>query len=140
VFSLAMAAGRLAGDHLVARQGARAQLEAGGILAASSLGIALLVGHPLAALAGCVGMGLGLANVIPIVFRESATVPGLAPGQGLAAATTVGYCGFLAGPPAIGFVADATGLPRALGLVVLATAAIAFLAALLPRGRGARSQ
>jgi fucose permease len=140
VFSLAMAAGRLVGDHLVARQGARAQLEAGGLLAAGSLGVALLLGHPLAALAGCVGMGLGLANVVPIVFREASAVPGLAPGQGLAAATTVGYCGLLAGPPAIGFVADAVGLPRALGLVVLAAAAIAFLAALLPRAGGTRAQ
>jgi fucose permease len=139
VFSLAMAAGRLVGDHLVARQGARAQLEAGGILAAASLGVALLVGHPVAAFAGCVGMGLGLANVVPIVFREASAVPGLAPGQGLAAATTVGYCGLLAGPPAIGFVADAIGLPRALGLVVLAAATIALLAALLPRARRARA-
>jgi predicted MFS family arabinose efflux permease len=135
VFSLAMAAGRLAGDHLVARQGARAHLEAAGLFAAASLGIALLVGHPLAALVGCVGMGLGLANVIPIVFREAAAVPGLAPGHGLAATTTVGYFGLLAGPPLIGLVADVTGLPRALGLVVLVSAAIAVFAALLPRHR-----
>jgi predicted MFS family arabinose efflux permease len=132
VFSVAMAAGRLVGDRLVARQGTRPQLQKGGLLAASSLAIALLVGHPLIALAGCAGVGLGLANVIPIVFREASVVPGLAPGQGLAAATTVGYCGLLAGPPLIGLVADVTGLPRALGLVVLAAAVVALLAALLP--------
>ncbi len=135
-FSLAMAAGRLAGDRLVARQGPRRHLEAGGLVAAVSLGLALLVGHPAAALAGCVGMGLGLANVIPIVFRAAAKVPGLAPGYGLAATTTVGYCGFLAGPPAIGLLAEVTGLPRALGVVVLAAAAIAPLAAALPRPSG----
>jgi hypothetical protein len=133
VFSLAMAAGRLAGDHVVARQGARAHLEAGSLVAAASLGAALVIGHPVAALLGCVGMGLGLANVIPIVFRAAAAVPGLPPGQGLAAVTTVGYSGFLAGPPVIGVVAEVTGLPRALGLVVLAAAAIAALAAVLPR-------
>jgi Major Facilitator Superfamily len=133
VFSLAMAAGRLAGDHVVARQGARAHLEAGSLVAAASLGAALVIGHPVAALLGCVGMGLGLANVIPIVFRAAAAVPGLPPGQGLAAVTTVGYSGFLAGPPIIGLVAEVTGLPPALGLVVLAAAAIAALAAVLPR-------
>jgi MFS family permease len=132
VFSLAMAAGRLAGDHLVARHGARPQLVGGGLLAAFSLGVALLAGHPLIALVGCVGMGLGLANVIPIVFREASAVPGLGPGQGIAATTTVGYLGLLAGPPLIGLVADVTGLPRALGLVVLAAAVVALLAALLP--------
>ena len=139
VFSMAMAAGRLAGDHVVARQGARAHLETGGLLAAASLAVALVIGHPVAALGGCVGMGLGLANVIPIVFRAAAAVPGLPPGQGLAAVTTLGYCGFLAGPPIIGIVADVTGLPRALGLVVLTAAAIAALAAALP-GAGARAQ
>jgi predicted MFS family arabinose efflux permease len=137
VFSVAMAAGRLAGDHVVARQGARAHLEAGGLVAAASLAMGLVIGHPVAALAGCLGMGLGLANVIPIAFRAAAAVPGLPPGQGLAAVTTVGYCGFLAGPPIIGLVADVTGLPRALGLVVLTAAAIAALAAALPAA-GAR--
>jgi MFS family permease len=137
-FSLAMAAARLAGDHGVARHGAKRELEAGGLLAAFSLAAALVLGHPLGALAGCVGMGFGLANVIPIVFRAAARVPGIPPGYGLAATTTVGYCGLLAGPPAIGLVAAVTGLPWALGLVVLACAAIALLAAALPADAGSR--
>ncbi len=135
-FSLAMAAGRLAGDHVVARQGAAAHLRASGLVAAVSLGLALVVGHPLAALVGCVGMGLGLANVVPVVFRAAGEVPGLPAGYGLAATTTVGYCGFLAGPPLIGVVAGVTSLPLALGVVVLAAAAIALLAGALPSARG----
>jgi len=127
-FSLAMAAGRLAGDHAVARRGATPVLRRGGAVAALSLGLALVIGHPAAALAGCAGMGFGLANVIPAVFRRAAEVPGVPPGYGLAATTTVGYCGLLAGPPLVGFVAAATGLPVALGLVVLAAAAISLLA------------
>jgi hypothetical protein len=72
------------------------------------------------------------------VFRAAARVPGIPPGYGLAATTTVGYCGLLAGPPAIGLVAAVTGLPWALGLVVLACAAIALLAAALPADAGSR--
>src|SRR5207344_2754852 len=109
---------------------------ASGLVAAVSLGLALVVGHPLAALVGCVGMGLGLANVVPVVFRAAGEVPGLPAGYGLAATTTVGYCGFLAGPPLIGVVAGVTSLPLALGLVVLAAAAIALLAGALPSARG----
>lgn len=135
VFSLAMAAGRLGGDHLVARQGEACLLRTSGIVAAVSLGLALVIGRPAAALAGCVGMGLGLANVVPIVFRAAAHVPGLPPGYGLAATTTVGYCGLIAGPPFIGLIAAATSLPTALGLVTLACAAVGALAAALP-GQG----
>jgi fucose permease len=131
-FSLAMAAGRLAGDHLVAQWGVASVLRASGSFAAVTLGLALLIGHPVAALAGSVGLGLGLANVVPIVFRAAAQVPGLPPGYGLAATTTVGYCGLIAGPPFIGLVAAATSLPLALGLVVLASAAVALFATALP--------
>ena len=45
---------------------------------------------------------------------------GLAPRIGIAAVSTAGYFGFLAGPPLIGLVAEARGLPVGLGLVALA--------------------
>jgi len=56
--------------------------------------------------------------VVPVVFRAGAQQPGLAPGPGLAAVSTMGYLGFLAGPPLIGGIASATSLSIALGLVV----------------------
>jgi hypothetical protein len=47
---------------------------------------------------------------------------------------TVGYTGFLAGPPLIGILADAIGLPATLGLI---GAAAVLVAALAGRGLGA---
>jgi hypothetical protein len=44
-------------------------------------------------------------------------MPDLAPGIGIAAVSTAGYCGFLAGPPLIGLVAEVSGLTAGLGLV-----------------------
>ena len=52
-------------------------------------------------------------------------MPGVAAGSGIAAVSTTGYCGLLAGPPLIGLAADAVTLPAALGLVVVSLAAIA---------------
>ena len=127
-FSLAMALGRAAGDHAVVRRGSTAVLRRGGVVAAASLLLALVAGHPLIGLAGCLGVGFGIANVVPVVFRRATEVPGLPPGHGLAATTTVGYCGLLAGPPLVGFVASVAGLPVALGLVVLAAAVVTVLA------------
>jgi hypothetical protein len=82
--------------------------------------VALLAGHPAAAVIGFAGMGFGLANVGPIVFSAAGRLPELAPGIGIAAVSTAGYCGFLAGPPLIGLVAEASGLPVGPGPVALA--------------------
>jgi hypothetical protein len=64
-------------------------------------------------------MGIGLANVAPIVFSAAGRLPKLAPGIGIAAVSTAGYCGFLAGPPLIGLVAEASSLAVGLGFVAL---------------------
>ena len=128
-FQLMMAAGRFAGDTLVARLGNVRVIELSGSVAALGLAAALLVGEPAAAIAGCAAVGLGLSNVIPILFRAAGEIPGLAPGHGIAAVSTAGYCGFLAGPPLIGLSAEALTLPGALSIVVACLAWIAYSAA-----------
>ena len=116
-FSLTMAVGRLAGDWLVARFNPAGIIVAGALMGAAALGAALIAGHPAAAVVGFAGMGIGLANVAPIVFSAAGRLSDLAPGIGIAAVSTAGYCGFLAGPPVIGLVAEVSGLPLGLGLV-----------------------
>jgi hypothetical protein len=53
---------------------------------------------------------------------------------GIAAVSTTGYGGFLAGPPLVGFLADQIGLPAALGGLAAALALVAVSAALVRRG------
>ena len=91
-----MAIGRLTGDRLVARFTPAGMVVAGALIGALSLGAALLAGHPAPAVLGFAGMGIGLANVAPIVFSAAGRLPDLAPGIGIAAVSTAGYCGFLA--------------------------------------------
>jgi Major Facilitator Superfamily len=131
-FSLAMAAGRIAGDGLVSRLGARRVLRLSAAVAAVGLTGALLVGQPAAGVAGCALVGLGIANIIPVLFSAAARAPGLAPGRGLAAVATTGYLGFLAGPPLIGAVAEVAGLALGLGVVSAACAFVAVRAGSLP--------
>ena len=124
-FSCTMAAGRFLGDTLVDRFGDERIVRHCTSIAAVGLGAALLLGHPAAAIAGFATVGFGIANLIPIVFRAASTLPGVAPGEGIAAVGTFGYVGFLAGPPLIGLAAEVVTLPIALGLVVAALASIA---------------
>ena len=136
-FSLAMAVGRFAGDRLVTGLGRSRLLGLSGGLAAAGLAGALVVGRPAAGVVGFVLVGLGLANAVPLLFGAAGRVPGLPPGTALAAVATTGYGGFLAGPPAIGVVAETVGLPVALGLVALACALIGIGARLVRPRRSA---
>ena len=132
-FSLTMAAGRFGGDPLVRRLGPARLLRISGTLAAAGLGAALLLGRPSAAIAGFALAGLGIANVIPILFSAAGRVAGVPAGTALAAVATTGYGGYLAGPPLIGLAAELTSLPVALGIVCVVFAVIAAGARMLPR-------
>lgn len=127
-FSLTMTFGRLIGDRLAARWGPVALARWGGVLVAVSLALALVVQHPAAAIAGFGGVGAGLSGIVPVVFSAAGRIPNLAPGPAIAAVSTVGYSGFLVGPPVIGLLAEISSLGIALGLVVLMGALIAALA------------
>ncbi len=127
-FSLAMAAGRLVGDRLTAWLGPVRLVRLGASLAAAGFGLALALGHPVAALAGFAAVGLGFAALFPIILSAAGRAPDMPPGPAIAAVTTFAYGGFLAGPPLIGFAAELVGLPAALGVVVLLSLIVALLA------------
>ena len=134
-FSATMALGRLGGDALTTRFGPVSLVRAGGLVAAAGLGAALLIATPAAAIAGFACLGIGLAGVIPAVFRAAGNVPGTRSAPALAAVSTTGYLGFLAGPPLIGGLAELTSLPVALGLLPLLAGFVAVLArAVRPAG------
>jgi MFS family permease len=122
-FALAEACGRLAGSTLLARLGQTRVLVYGGAATfAGMIAAALSPVLPLA-LAGFALAGLGVANAFPTAM---ARVGILAGPHGVATASTLGYAGFLLGPPAIGFLAGALSLPVALTTVsLLAIVAIA---------------
>jgi fucose permease len=125
VFSLSMAVGRFAGDRFVKRLGPVAALRTSTAIAAAGLAVALVIGTSPAAILGFGVVGLGIANVIPVLFSSAGQASGRATGSALAAVATTGYCGYLAGPPLIGLAAELTGLRAALGLVSGACALIA---------------
>jgi hypothetical protein len=140
-FALAMACSRLVGDRLAARLGSAGLVRAGALLAAAGLGASLAVGSVAVALVGFACMGGGLGVVVPVLFRAAGTAPGVSAGAGVAAVSTLGWFGFLAGPPAIGLAAHVVGLRAALGLVVVAALVLASLARLAGRtGTGPEHQ
>ena len=128
VFSAGMTTGRLVGDWVTGRLGPVRTLQAGALLTGVSLGAALLIGMPIAALIGLFAVGLGVANGVPLMFSAAGRQPGTAAGPAIAAVASMGSFGFLIGPPIIGVLADAVSLPWALTTLILAAAVVFALA------------
>lgn len=116
-FSLMMAVGRFSGDALVNRVGPAPLLHGSSFVAAGGLGFGILIGVPLPAIIGFGLVGLGIANIIPVLFSAAGRVRDVPPGMALAAVASTGYLGFVAGPPLIGLVAELTNLTVGLALV-----------------------
>ena len=120
-FSATMAITRFAGDWLRARFFSAKLLRASALLTALAMVMVLMADQAWVALVGFALVGVGLANVAPVLFSAAAQVKGVASAQGIASVASIGYLGFMAGPPAIGFVAHASSLTAALyGVVALA--------------------
>lgn len=118
-FSGAMAAGRFGGDWVRARVAPRRLMRASGALAAAGMALALAWPSPAVALVGFALVGLGLSNVVPVLFSAASQVPGVSSAHGIAAVSGVGYLGMMAGPPLIGLVAERASLGAGLVVVVV---------------------
>ena len=123
-FVATMTLGRWFGDTLRQRLGDETTVRGGALLTALGLGVALLARDPLPVTLGFALSGLGLSNVVPVLYGVAGHA--LA-GPGIARVATIGYTGFLLGPPAIGFIAQVVGLPAALGLALVGAALVALL-------------
>jgi len=136
-FAVTMATTRFMVDSLRTRFGNAALVRTGSLVAAGGLGLGLLIHEPAAAIAGFALLGLGLASVVPIAFAAAGEIDPRATGRLVGRVATVGYVGSVAGPIAIGWLAEATSLRTSLGLVVLFALTIAAISG--PALAGGRS-
>jgi len=126
-FSLAMTICRFLGDAVVRTLGRARTVQLGGFLAASGLSLAIFLPQPVPATLGFALVGFGLANIVPVLFSTAAQMEGIAPSVGVAMVATLGYGGYLMGPPLIGFGGDLFGLRSMLGVLILFSVTIIVL-------------
>jgi MFS family permease len=119
-YAIAMAAGRFAGDWLAQRLSGPAILHGSGLLVAIGMACALLAPSWYPAVAGLILTGLGIANIVPVIWGAAGRNTRLGAGPALSMVTTIGYFGFLAGPPIIGTISLAIGLRLAMIAIAIA--------------------
>lgn len=109
-FMCTMALGRFIADWFAARFGLKQTLQLSGLLTASGLIIAVIFPHLYTAMLGFLLVGFGVSSVVPMIYSVAGRSETMSPGMALAAVSTIGFVGFLVGPPVIGFVAGAFSL------------------------------
>ena len=119
-YAIAMAAARFSGDWLAERFSGKNILHGSGLLIATGLGCTLLSHSWWPAVAGLMLAGIGIANIVPVIWGVAGRDTRMGAGPAISAMTTIGYCGFLTGPPVIGSLAVLVGLRQAMGVIVLA--------------------
>lgn len=112
-FNIAMTCARLLGDSVVNRLGASKAVLAGGLLACAGFVLATLVPSFAVALLGYALVGIGCANIVPVMFSLAGRQTRMPASAAIPAVTTLGYAGVLLGPAAIGFIAQQWSLPVA---------------------------
>ena len=132
-FSAAMALSRFGGDFLRSRYSEQMVLRFGATVSAVAMAVVLISANPVVAFIGFALVGAGLAPVAPILFNAATRVPGVSRAAAIASVTSIGYSGFMIGPPLIGSIATATSLTIALGVVVVASGFLAIGARFVPQ-------
>jgi MFS family permease len=118
-FALFMSIGRFVGDPLIERWGHGIILKGNGVLIAIGMITALVSTIPALVMIGFALVGLGVSSIFPVVYMLASKEKSMLPSAALAAVSSVGFIGFLVGPPIIGFVAQVVGLRLALAIVIL---------------------
>jgi predicted MFS family arabinose efflux permease len=131
-FSCAMTFCRLSGDAWVHRFGGRAIVVSGALVAAMGLVLATQVAGWPWALGGFALVGVGCANIAPVLFTAAGRQTDMPVSLAVPAITSLGYAGILAGPAAIGVLAEGVGLGSALMAVAVLLVGVAFVGPRLP--------
>ena len=127
-FTGTMALGRFLGDWLVTKLGVKRMLQLSGTIITTGLLIAVLFPYLYTATTGFLLVGFGVSSVVPIVYGLAGKSTTMSASKALAAVSTIGFLGFLIGPPIIGFIAQAVNLRWSFTLIALLGFGTAMLA------------
>lgn len=133
-FAFAMTTGRFSCNYLRAILGVQKLMLWGVIITIAGLLLPVLLPSVATGIIGFAIAGLGIANLVPVIFAASAKIEGIHPGAGIATISTAGLTGLMLCRPVIGALGERWGLD--MGLVfIMAMVAIGGLLMLVATRR-----
>ena len=110
-FMIMMASGRFLGDKMTSRFGRKKVLQISGVMVSVGLLSAVAFPYLIPCVFAFMLVGLGVSTIVPTLYSVAGKTPNIAPGDALTIVSSVSFLGFLMGPPVIGYIAEAFGLP-----------------------------
>lgn len=116
-FMIMMATGRFVADYLIAKMGRKLLMQICGVLISTGLFTAVLLPYLVASTIAFMMVGLGVSSIVPTVYSAAGRHAVIPPGIAIATVSSVGFLGFLMGPPLIGHISEAFGLRYSFALI-----------------------
>jgi len=110
MYMIMMAAGRFLADYVISKIGRKRLMQICGIMITTGLYTAVLFPYMIPSTLAFMLVGLGVSSMIPSVYSAAGRHEKVPPGIALATVASVGFLGFLMGPPMIGYIAQLAGL------------------------------
>lgn len=127
-FMVSMAGTRFIADKVSHRFGVKPVIIVSGCFTVCGLLLAILFPTFASALTGFFIVGIGVSAVIPLLFSAAGKTKTMSPSVALASVSTMGFIGFLLGPPLIGFIAGMLDLRLSFTFVAFMGLTVAVLA------------
>lgn len=109
-FMSMMALGRFGSDFFINRFGRTRVLQTNGAIITFGMMLAVIFPYPVPATIGFFLVGIGVSSVIPICYSSAGRSRRMPSGIAIATVSSIGFLGFLMGPPIIGHIAAASNL------------------------------
>jgi MFS family permease len=109
-FMVMMATGRFLADGLAVRFGRKRVLQVSGMMISAGLFLSVFFPYITTSTIAFMVVGLGVSSVVPSVYSTAGSQGSVPAGIAIATVASVGFLGFLMGPPLIGYISAAAGL------------------------------
>ncbi|MFI5159713.1 MAG: MFS transporter [Sphingobacteriales bacterium] len=126
-FMCTMALGRFSADWFAGKYGLKRTLQISGSLTAAGLLVAVLFPYLVPGILGFMLVGVGVSSVVPMIYSSAGKTANMSAGVALTAVSTIGFSGFLIGPPLIGFIAGIATLRASFLLIACMGLSVAII-------------
>ena len=132
-FMCCMALGRFVADKFATRFGAENVIKVSGILIASGLSLAVAFPKISTSSIGFALVGFGVSSIVPLCYSLAGKCRTMATGAALTGVSSIGFFGFLMGPPLIGYISEHSNLRWSFTLILFVGFSATFLSPVLKR-------
>lgn len=131
-----MALGRFLADSLVTRFGAIPVLRLSGMVTFTGLMLSVALPYLIPATIGFMLVGFGISSIVPVCYSMAGRSKSMSAGVAITTVSTIGFFGFLVGPPLIGFIAQALNLRWSFAIIACIGLMTTIIAPLLKKHSG----